>query len=336
MLKKLTINDVAREAKVSKGTVSRILNNSRLVKTETRNRVLNIIEKLNYEPNYLAQSLSTKRTYTLGLVLEDISNPFFSAIAKGVDDVARKNNFGVLLYSTNYDEIIEKQYILSSFKRRIDGIIITPVKPESKNVKLISSKNVPFILINCWSHKDGISYIVSDNFKGAYIAVDYLVKLGHKRIAYIGGPNIQGCNERFRGYKKAIEDGGISFLKSLVTGPSVSSYDGYVQTKKLLKANKEITAIFAINDFVAIGVMKAIFDMHLKVPDDISIIGYDDIDICSMLRVPLTTVNQLEDQQGTIACEQIIKLIETKDLYNPIKMVIEPRLVIRESCKKIN
>ena len=333
--KKITINDIAEKAKVSKGTVSRVLSDSPLVKTETRERIKKIIKKNGYEPNYIARSLAIKRTYTLALILQDITNPFFSAIAKGVDDTARKYNFNVILCNTNYNKETEKQYISMVLRKRVDGIIITPVDVDLDNIKLIETGKLPFFILNSWSDRNEINYIVGDNYKGAQMAMNYLIEIGHRKIAYIKGPHIQGCEERLEGYKKTLKDNCINISNNLVIGTAYNSHDGYKLTKKLIETEKGITAIFAINDIVAIGAMKAIFDNNLRIPDDISLVGYDDIDISSMVRVPLTTINQQESMQGIIACEQIIKLIETNKSSESIRIVIKPKLIIRKSCRRI-
>ena len=330
----ITINEVAKEAKVSKGTVSRVLNNSPLVKEETKKRVNKIIKKLNYEPNFNAQSLITKKTKTIGLIIEDINNPFFSLIAKGIEEIARIKKYNIFLCSTNYSKQIEKQYLSMILRRRVDGIVITPIDSESANIRSLKESKTPFVMINSWSKDKDVNYIVNDNFRGAYKAVSHLIELGHKEIAFINGPRIQGCHERLKGYRKALKDTKIKYSSDLIIENVSNNDEAYKKTKDFLALNKSITAIFAVNDLVAIGAMKAIFDMNYRVPDDFSIIGYDNIEFSSILRVPLTTIDQQIYEQGEMGCEQLIKLIEAKNNYKPVRITIEPELIIRKTCAR--
>jgi len=340
-MKEITINDIAKKANVSISTVSRVISGYEHVKKSTKDRVEKVIKEYNFELNFIAQGLSRKKTLTIGVIVLDINNLFFSDIVKGINEVAMKNNYDVLLANTNFQEDIEIHYIKAFIRRNIDGILITPVSGYgSESMKLLIRKKIPFFVMNYSISNSEINYITTDNYAGAYIATNYLIKLGHTKIGFIMGLGFQGIISRMEGYKKALLENGIKFSEKLVIKGSkgINREDGYILTKKLLSSEEKITAIFTGNDMMAIGAMQAIFDSGKKVPEDISLIGYDNLNICNDLRVPLTTINQPKYEQGKLAVTNLINLINNKGkegIGYSSHLIIKPELIIRDSCKKL-
>jgi LacI family transcriptional regulator len=345
-MKELTINDIAKEAGVSIATVSRVISGVVNVSEHTRNRVKEVIKKYNFELNSIAQSLSNKRTLTIGVIILDINNLFFSEIIKGINEVAMENNYDILLANSNYSEELELHNIKNFIKRKLDGILITPVSTcKSEGIELLIEKKIPFFTMNCRMNDSEINYITTDNFYGAYLATNYLIKLGHSKIALLNGSAFQGFIERKEGYRKALLEHNIDYSEELVLGYICSNKeDGYILTKRLLSSSKKLTAIFASNDMMAIGAMEAILETGRKIPDDISLIGFDNLSICKNLRVPLTTINQPKYEQGKLAAASLINLINNYN-YKGLEgnnrleylchLIIKPELVIRDSCKSI-
>lgn len=338
MEKILTIKDVAKKANVSISTVSRVLNNKTRVDIKTREKILRIIKEMNYEPNNIARSLSRKKTNTIGVIVEDIVNPFFSEVAKGIEETLHKKGYTMILTNSNYnpDEELELTKMLLRYK--VDGIIITPVDENSKSIELLKARETPFIVMNCISKRNEFSWISSDNLKGGYIATKYLLELGHKKIMHIKGINIQASFERYEGFKNAIREKGLKLANQIVIGPAKTHKDAHDEMKKFIEKNGLKffpTAIFAINDDVAIGALDILNEYGIKVPDDISIIGYDDIKIASYYPISLTTIKQPKYKMGEIAAKQLLIKIEKEEIDIINHFLTEPKLIIRNSCKEL-
>ncbi|MBC7320565.1 LacI family DNA-binding transcriptional regulator [bacterium] len=335
-----TIKDVAERAGVSVMTVSRVINNSRYVSQETREKVERAMKELGYVPNALAHGLITKRTHVLGLIVSDITNPFFTTIARGVEDTAIKNGFNIILCNTDEDVEKEEKYIDLLLRKRVEGIILSPADCNKRDgIERIIMRNVPLVLIDRCIDGLNLDCVYSDSISGAYELTKYLVSLGHKRIGIIVGPRrISTARDRIEGYKKALQEAGIPIDEALIRwGEKYSREDGYKNTKELLATNSPPTAIFGGNRLITVGILKAIRELGLKIPDDISVVSFDEVEDMSVTNPFLTVVSQDSYKMGVIAVECLLKRIKEKDKsFNaPQNIVLQPELVIRESCRAL-
>lgn len=333
-----TIKDVAERAGVSVMTVSRVINNSRYVSQETREKVEQAMKELGYVPNALAHGLITKKTHVLGLIVSDITNPFFTTIARGVEDVAIRNGFNIILCNTDEDVEKEEKYINLLLMKRVEGIILSPADCNRRNgIEQIVMRNIPLVLIDRYIDGLNVDCIYSDSIGGAYELTKYLISLGHERIGIIVGPKrISTARDRIEGYKRALQEAGISVDESLIRwGEKYSREDGYKNAKELLTTSSPPTAIFGGNRLITVGILKAIRELGLKVPDDISVVSFDEVEDISVTNPFLTVVSQDSYRMGVIAVECLLKRINEKDktFDAPQSIVLQPELVIRESCK---
>jgi LacI family transcriptional regulator len=330
-----TISDVARDAGVSKSTVSRVLNNTAKISSGTRNRVLEAVKRLRYEPNSLARSLTKHKTFTIGVILEDILNPFFTEVAKGIEVALRKKNYSMLLTSTDFDRENEIKLTRMLLRYKVDGILITPVEPESKSIALLKDIGIPFFMLNCSSPDKDINWIETDNMEGAQIATRYMLDLGHRHFMCLRQMTIEGSRKRFRSVEKTLVEAGIHRNDQVIIGDVRSRLDGYNAVSRFIKTKGTDalpTAVIAVNDAVAIGAMESLLDNDVRIPEDISIIGYDDIYIAGLVRVPLTTIHQSKFRMGEIAACQLIDKIERKERGIARQLLVKPKLIVRKSC----
>jgi LacI family transcriptional regulator len=334
-----TIKDVANIANVSISTVSRVINNKSIISENTRKKILKVIKEINYEPNYIARSLSKNKTNTIGIILEDIINPFFSEIAKGIEKTLQKNSYIMLLTDSEFDAENELQITKTLLRNRVDGIIIAPINNQSESLKLLQKMNIPFFAINCRAMVENFNWISSNNLKGGYIATQYLIKLGHKRIMYIRGADDQPSKDKYLGFKKAVLENKLNFADQIILNEKAKNEkDGRKIMKKFLEKRNpgEIpTAIFATNDDVALGVLEVLAIKNIKVPEDISLIGYDDIKISGYNNISLTTIRQEKFKMGYIAAQELLSKIEFNEKDIVKNFLLEPRLIIRKSCREL-
>ena len=332
-----TIRDVAKKAGVSVMTVSRVINGKRNVKESTRKKVLKAIEELGYVPNSIARSLTIKKTATIGLVISDITNPFFTTVARGVEDTAISNHFTVILCNTDEDPEKELMYVEVLARHKVDGIIFTSASGKKSPLKSLFIRNIPLVLIDRTIEGiNDIDIVRGDSVYGAYILTKHLIDLGHKRIGIIlGNRNISTALDRAEGYKKALKDSNIPIDESLIKineNSKFSKEDGYRLTKELLNMENPPTAIFGGNNLMAIGAILAIREMGLKIPDDISLVSFDDIESLSEVYPFLTVVKQPAYTMGVIATELLIRRIENKDkIKEKREVILKPELIIRNS-----
>lgn len=334
----VTIYDVAKKARVSIATVSRILNNSGSVSEKTRQRVKKVMEELNYTPNVIASALTKKSTLTLGLLIPDISNLFFAELARGVEDACNDFGFNIIICNTDYSSEKETTYINLLKQKSIDGFIISSAYYNDQNVIKLLKANVPLILLGRdIDDSEGlpIDIVGSDNVKGGYIATKHLIELGHKNIAcLLGPPQIKVNLEREKGYLRALEEAGLKACPEAVGYGDFKIEFGFKKTMDILKGPCKPTAFFAANDLIALGVIRAIREFGLKVPQDISVVGYDNTMFAEMIEPPLTTVNQQMRNMGYIATELLIKRIKGERMPGE-KKILDTELVIRKSTSKV-
>ena len=329
----VNIKEVARQAGVSPSTVSRVLTGNIPVAADTRQRVLDAVKDMNYQPNPLAQGLKGTRIKTIGLIIPNVRNLVFPAAIRGIEDTAGKYGYTVVLCNT--DESLEKEltYINNLRRRLINGFILSTARMNSPHLLALKEENFPMVCL-IRHLGDELDAVVLDNRDGAYQAVKYLVDRGHRRIAILNGDmEVYLYRERFAGYKQALADAGIPIDEQLILG-NINGWDeSSIAVREMLKAGTLPDAIFATSDPKAIGALRAVKDCGLKVPDDISVVGFDDSDIAALLDPPLTTVAQPFYEMGVKACEKLIKLIESKRRCRPKIEVLPAKLVIRGSVR---
>jgi len=332
-LERLTIRDIAREAGVSINTVSRALNDKPDISDKTKERVLETVKRLGYRPNRLARGLRSNKTGTIGVVVTDIANPYFAALVKGVGKAAKEHNYSIILQDTDEDYEKEREAVQTMLAEQVDGLLITPVQTGKETIIELQESGLPFVLLG--RHFDDLEtdYVATDDIRGGFLATEHLIRQGHERIALLGGPlHISSAKERFQGYKEALERYGLELDERLIETGAITMRDGYATAKSLLSCEPRPTAIFAYSDFVALGIVKAIREAGLKIPDDIAIVGYDDIEFSSCLEVPLTTVRIPKEEIGRQAVEILLEKMAKPDGAGQFRGVkLEVELVVRES-----
>jgi DNA-binding LacI/PurR family transcriptional regulator len=327
------IEHIAQLAKVSKATVSRVLNNSPKVTEETRERVMKIIKKSGYYPSAMARRLTTNKAETIGLIIpspqdKTFGNPFYTEILRGFTHQAKIEGYDLLLFINEH----KFNYSQLFYDRRVDGLLLVGIKRNDRGIVQLSENRLPYILTGKVDYKEA-NYVDAENRKGAYQAASYLARLGHKRIAYIGGSFEFVFNqERFEGYLSALKDRNLEYGKELTTESISTQESGYEAMRKILKSSSIPTAVFAANDLDAIGAMKAVKEKGLRIPEDIAFIGFDDIQLASYIEPSLTTVRQPIFKMGTTAISLLVQLIERKG-KEPLKVELPTQLIIRESSE---
>lgn len=322
-----TIKDVAARARVSVATVSRVLNEKGLVRQDTVKRVLDAAKALSYVPHGGARSLSTRRTSTVGVVLPDLHGEFFSEVIRGIDVAARRRGYHILV-SGSHSEWAEMAAVLIAVRGRVDGLIVMAPEIEAENLPSHLPKGIPVVLLNCRARTSWSMAI--DNTGGARSMVRHLVTLGHRRIAFIAGPRGNAdAAERLRGWQETLEQSGVSADGLLLEG-DFSENAGYEAGYALLSRDPLPTAVFAANDAMAIGALCALREQGLRVPEDVAVVGFDDIPIARFVSPPLTTVSVEIAQLGRRAFELILEGLEPGSV--PRLETLATHLVIRESC----
>ena len=328
-----TIKEIARIANVSAMTVSRALNNRHSVRGATRKKILKIANRLGYMPNRIARSLVSKKSDLISLIVADISNQFFAEISRGIEDRARENGYHVIFSSTDDDPKNLESSVRMMREMGVDGFIIAAVSLEEPIVDELLDQEIPVVLINRRIKKSNVNYVVVDNYKGAYLAVEHLINIGYKKIGIISGrSSVSTGKERLQGYRKGLLDHGLKFKKEYSSQGPFTKEHGKKAAQKMLTLKNRPEAIFAASDNIALGVMNAAGELGLKIPEDLAIVGFDDTNFSSNSKIRLTTVSQRKYEMGERGVQILIDLIENQESDYINKVVLEPRLIIRESC----
>lgn len=328
-----TIKDVAQLAKVSTSTVSRVLGGKVFVDEDTKNRVLRAMDELHYHPNPLARALREKRTNTFALLVPGIENQIWPLVARGVENIARKNDYSVILCNTDNDVKVEKQYLARLQRRWVDGIIIAPAQDDEPYLTELAQSGFPVVQV-IRGLENGMDAVMMDNFRIAYDAVEYLYKTGHRHIAIASGrQELNLYRRRLEGYRQALTDLGLDQDERLVIQEIKELNNLYRLTRQRLEEGVPIDAVVATSDPKAIVVMRAIRDAGKRIPEDISVIGMDDIETSSFFEPRLTTMAQPFIQIGELAAKKLIFHIDHPDDYAPVTDVLHHELIIRKSTK---
>ena len=341
-----TIKDIAELAGVSTTTVSYVINKTRYVSDELTIRVIDAMETLDYHPNILARSLRSGSTKTIGLVIPDITNQFFSEISRLIEDKGFEFGYSVILCNTDDDLDKEKHYIDVMINKQIDGVIFISSGNSSEVLAKAEKFNIPIVLADRNIENTSFDLVLTNNFKGGYDATKYLIDLGHQKIACIAGPSlITPSSDRLTGYKQALSDSGIPFDPTLVIHGDFHFESGIIATKSILERSKDTSAVFACNDMMALGAMRTIHNSGLEIPGDISVIGFDNVPLSHTAYPALTTIAQPINQISVLSVEYLLERIRNKSKSNKDyqrtkipyrKELLDTRLVVRASCGKAN
>ena len=327
-------NDIAKLAKVSPTTVSHVINETRFVMPETKRRVLEVMKKLKYQPNLLARSLATGRTHTIGLVISDIRNPFYPELVQGVEELAVKNGYNVFLCNTDYD--IEKglKSIGALINRKIDGIIVASSQIDSSIINQLMDTDVNFVLVDWGKRNVNIDSLYFDYKVGIAEAISHLISLKHRNIYFISGPKtLKTAKIRMRNFIDVVEKYRDNNLDYKILEGDHKIEGGIKAVQKILKGKVLPTAIVCSNDLTAIGAMKAFKAGGIRIPDDMSIIGLDNIALTEIVSPALTTIELERYRIGKTAMELLLNRIKDKKLSKQI-CIFKTKLVVRESTAK--
>ena len=335
MLKMPTMRDVAEQANVSVTTVSHVINGTRFVSEELRKRVLEAMKRLDYRPNILARGLRVGKTNTIGLIVPDNSNPFFAEVSRVVEDVGFDSGYSVILCNSDGNLDKELTYIDVLVAKQVDGIIFIASSSQSEHLRLLIDEKIPLVVADREMPDLDVDLVLVDNSRGGYEATKYLLELGHRRIGCISGPSeITPSAERIKGYRQAVSEFDVPFDENLIVRGDFQFEGGKRAMSQLLALPKLPSAVFICNDVMAIGAMGSIHSAGLKMPEDISIVGFDDISQASATWPPLTTIAQPIEQMARIATELLIQRLSDSAGPERRRIVLEASLVIRGSCAK--
>jgi len=325
---------VARRAGVSIATVSHVINNTRHVSEELRSRVLAAIAELNYQPSGVARSLRRKQTRTIGMVIPDNCNPFFAEVARGIEDASFDQGYNVILCNSDGDVEKELDYLELLTRKRVDGLVLVSAGASQATVDMLAAQQGAVVIVDREISGLMADLVMTDNRQGGYQATSYLLGLGHRRIACIAGPSpLTPSADRVAGYGKALCEAGVPLDKGLVLTGDFQSRSGHAAMQTLLKLAERPTAVFTCNDMMAMGAICAIQQAGLRVPDDVSVVGFDDITLASFTCPPLTTVAQAKHEMGVLAFELLSQRMQDGELA-PRRELLETELVIRGSCRR--
>ena len=331
-----TIRDVAERAGVAPITVSRVINNSGYVSPETRARVEAAIAELQYVPNSLARSLRFKRTHTLALVLTDITNPFWTTVARGVEDAASRHGFNVILCNTDENEDKQTEYLNVLLQKQVDGFLLVPARSTPEPIALIQRQRVPIVVLDRQVPGAQVDVVRGDSEGGAYELTRLLLSLGHRRIAMLSGPQgVSTAVDRVAGYRRAMREAGIAEETMRIYYGEYTQDGGYRMAQEALAARPRPTALFAANNFIAIGALRALREAGLRVPEDIALVCFDDIPATLVIEPFLTVVAQPAYEMGQRATELLLARLsgQAPDEYQEI--ILPAQVIVRKSCRPL-
>lgn len=329
-----TIKDVARLAGVSTTTVSHVINETRYVSDELRARVLAAMEELNYRPNVLARGLRRGETKTIGLVVPDNSNPFFAEVARIVEDIGFENGYSVILCNSDGNLEKEAAYVNVLIAKQVDGVIFIAAGSKYEHLHELATAGIPVVVADRDIPQTLADVVLVDNEQGGYDATRYLLSLGHRRIACIAGPSdLTPSADRVHGYRRALGEFGVPIEEKWIVPGDFRYQGGEAAIAELLRLDEPPSAVFACNDVMAIGALRAVRSAGLQVPGDVSIVGFDDIPLASAVSPALTTVAQPIVELATLAAQLLMSRIQSDQQDGPKqRIVLDTELIVRGSC----
>lgn len=329
-----SIKDVAREAGVSIATVSRVLNDIDVVNEDTKKKVLDAIKKLGYRPNIVARSLKTQRTKTIGILVPDISSGFYPEIVRGAEDVANIYDYNVILCNSDFDYDKEKDYLRVLKEKMVDGVIYMSSSLEEETLDIINELNLKTVLAESKDREGRLPSVIIDNVKATYDATKSLIDKGLKSIAFVGVNKgaINAWGDRHIGYEKALQEHGLKADKDLEFFKDLKVTSGYRAVEKFLKSDKKFDGVVCSSDEIAVGVINALRENGIKVPEDVSVIGFNDNVVASYFYPKITTVKQPSYDMGSVAMRMLIKMLNNKPIEQE-QYVLDYKIISRESTK---
>ena len=328
-MKQITINDIARLAGVSKSTVSRVLSSPSMVKKSTRDTVLKLVQEHGFVPNHLAQGLAGVATKTIGIVVDELYNSFFIEIVEGVDRIMSNFDYSLQLYSSRWVEEKELHHVSSLISKRVDGILLAPISHKGETIEMLKHSGVPFVLVNCIPEDKDLHYVAFDNYKGGELVADYVNAIEKEQVILITGYPHQTMNDRVEGFYSKVNNS-----ENIIHYKGIKTFEDGLEIASILLARNRLrdkkTVLFITNDNVAVGVSHQLSCMGIEIPEQVMIIGFDDIKLSSLCKIPLTTVSQSIQDIGKLAALDLLDLIRGQDI-GPSGHILEPKLIIRES-----
>lgn len=336
-MKRASIKDIARLAHVSHSTVSRALANSPLVNRETAERIRRLAAKTGYCPSEVARSLVMRRTRTIGVVVSNIADPFVAEVVEGIESAANDHDYSVFLANSNADPDREVKVVRSFHERRVDGIVVTASRVGAVYVPMLSELRVPIVLVNNQHPSEFVHSVTIANFEASRELTRHLIALGHKRIAYIGDRfGNQSDTDRFGGYRAALNEADVPFQPDLVVHGDGHPEGGSSGMERLFAAGDSPTAVFCYNDMTALGALRVIRARGLRIPQDISVAGFDDLYLAQYVEPPLTTVRQPKQAMGRMAMETLFKLLGDAQAPSPQTIRVPGELIVRQSTGPVS
>lgn len=333
---KINIQDIAKESGYSITTVSRVLNGKAdkfRIATKTQEKIKTIAKELNYTPNEHARNLRTGKSQTIALIVPSLKNPFFAEIASVINMEARKSDYVTFIGDSNDNITIEREEVKQFFARSIDGLLIVPCSNEYEHLEYLKNKGTPIICIDRYFNDQDICYVSSDNYNGSYTATKYLIEHGHTKIACIQGVRNSIPNkERVKGFIDALKSNGISPYSA--TGDEFSEQNGYLETKLLLQNKEKPTAIFAFSNTIAMGAIRALREENISIPEEISLITFDENPYLDYINPPLTRISQPIEEICKIAVKILLSKIQEHDEITK-KVLLKTNLIVKDSVKNI-
>ncbi|MCL4561382.1 MAG: LacI family transcriptional regulator [Chloroflexi bacterium] len=330
---KVTIKEVAKKAGVSASTVSRVVGNYGYVGEKNRKKILAVIRELDYHPNAIARSMVKKSTSTIGLVITDITNPFFAYLARGVEEVAWQHGYTLILANTDEDLTKEQAIVSALLEKQVDGLILVPASSSpTPHLQEVLKREMPLTLVDRRVKDCLVDVIMVNNQDGARQAVAYLIERGHRRIGMVyDNPEISTNMERLAGYREAFRDAGLTIPEDLVRSCQYTQQSAYAVVAQLLKVENPPTAIFTANNFMTLGAVKAVREAGLQIPTHIALVGFDDLDWNEYNLPQLTSVAQPVHEMGKVAAQRLIARLKGEKTP-PLEIRLNTRFIIRQSC----
>lgn len=332
--KKATVKDVSQVAGVSTATVSRVLAGFEEVSDETRQRVLEAARALNYQPNRNARNLRKNTTSKIGVIISDIQNPFFGSIVRGIEKVTIKDDYTLILGNSDEDSEREKKLIAMLLEEGVAGVIIVPTNADAESYRPLFGSHTPFLVIDRRLPLPALDMVLVNGAAGAEMAVDYLVSLGHRKIGYVGGlKHLSVMHEREQGYLAALQKHNLPLVPDYLRQGNNRQDGGQAAVCELLALPKPPTAILIANNLMTLGGLQAIHESGMRIPDQVSLVGFDDMDWAPSLRPPLTVVAQPAYEMGETAASILLERIRDPE-QPPRTVVLDTRLIVRASCRE--
>jgi LacI family transcriptional regulator len=327
-----TIHDVARRAGVGSMTVSRVINNSGYISPKTRERVEKAIAELGYMPNTVARSLRSRRTNTVALMVTDITNPFFTTLARGVEDAANQAGYTVIFCNTDESQAKEEQYLQVLLQKQVDGLLIVPAQSQAKAIRQIQKHGTPVVVLDRWIPEAEVDTVRCNSLDGAYQLTRYLLSLGHTQIAILSGAvGTSTADDRVTGYRQALAEAKIEMDEQYILRGEFTQESGYRMTKQAVNLPLRPTALIAANNFITIGAMKALQEMGLDVPEAIALVGFDDLPPALVTFPFFTVASQPAYEMGTQAMKLLLDRLAGEKIEDFREVILPTQLIIRRS-----